>query len=922
MKKFLSVLLALAVAFTFTFGSTMSAFAAQTEAEKYNEAITTAEKNLSDKVAELAATVVYSQKGTLVDFPGYVGTEDTNLTKTAIDKAVADVIADKNAAIVNKAAEKFADGEWDTTNDTAALTAIVETMDTGAELSAAVLDAGYVYTYALDEAVKTFEASVAAIDVTVYPVSQKTEIEAILADDTTGYAAVIADAKTKVAAKTATNSDLSTLIGKATDLETKFTAKNPTYVKTADMKSDLAKEKTDKLEALAKVADDYKKATKTSLQDIIDSTTSTTAEIKAAETALATLDQDVQTNIDYYTALINAVEIVDTDDSTVVLYDAAHGALANINVSAEAFADNFARVVEDAASTATLISYATDYANNTLKTKYDATTGLLVYNAASIDAGLEECIKAIKNGNPSTYKGIQDWFEENVNTALEDEAAIKAIKVAGIDLITKTNPTLTTTGIDTATVAKLDALKGSYLYTVWAADDQDAIKDIQKDYTAKINAAADTDSILVLVKEAQKAMDAILNAGQIETVKAKVRTAVTTAGYVTAFDSDAPYDVTTYAGALYTYAKGVAAKAGTAYADTTLKAAVDQAIDVFYDAVLAEKKADISSPAVATIVKNNYANALAVIDKMQDDKALAAKKAELEEAIKALDTNATIENKDAYLAVKDSYDEYAKLAGAEDPSNLPLLKSYVSKIVGLEKTAVNEAIAALPIKAKVTLADKDAVVAARTALDNYVNAYSKFPAGWGYAPATISKLTDAEDQISALEKANVAKLIAAIPATVTIEDKAAIEAAKAAYDALSDEDKAAISTQLVEKLNTALSQLEAITPKYDNQDAKADLLDMSRKLTIWRTSKTSIKVTAVGSVKNIKANGYTVKYSFYKKAPGATSYKLVKTTTSNKYTYTNLKKGTNKFQVKVKVYDADGKLVATKMTYYRAAKIK
>ena len=97
---------------------------------------------------------------------------------------------------------------------------------------------------------------------------------------------------------------------------------------------------------------------------------------------------------------------------------------------------------------------------------------------------------------------------------------------------------------------------------------------------------------------------------------------------------------------------------------------------------------------------------------------------------------------------------------------------------------------------------------------------------------------------------------------------------------------------------------------------------MSRKLTIWRTSKTSIKVTAVGSVKNIKDNGYTVKYSFYKKAPGATSYKLIKTTTSNKYTYTNLKKGTNKFQVKVKVYDADGKLVATKMTYYRAAKIK
>ena len=141
------------------------------------------------------------------------------------------------------------------------------------------------------------------------------------------------------------------------------------------------------------------------------------------------------------------------------------------------------------------------------------------------------------------------------------------------------------------------------------------------------------------------------------------------------------------------------------------------------------------------------------------------------------------------------------------------------------------------------------------------------------------------------------------------------------YDAASVLAAAPYNVNL-KALEDAEKEISVLAPAYDNQDAKADLLDMSRKLTIWRTSKTSIRVTAVGSVKNIKANGYTVKYSFYKKAPGATSYKLIKTTTSNKYTYTNLKKGTNKFQVKVKVYDADGKLVATKMTYYRAAKIK
>ena len=190
---------------------------------------------------------------------------------------------------------------------------------------------------------------------------------------------------------------------------------------------------------------------------------------------------------------------------------------------------------------------------------------------------------------------------------------------------------------------------------------------------------------------------------------------------------------------------------------------------------------------------------------------------------------------------------------------------------------------------------------------------------------------------------DVIKAVKALPITIKESDVAAVKAAKDAYDAyvakytdyksvLTDiygansfNANAATDLDSVKNaLDAAVKTAAEFAPvdEYTDVNAKADLLDMSRKLTIWRTSKTSIKVTAVGSVANIKDNGYTVKYSFYKKAPGATSYKLVKTTTSNKYTYTNLKKGTNKFQVKVCVYDADGKLVATKMTYYRAAKIK
>ena len=232
----------------------------------------------------------------------------------------------------------------------------------------------------------------------------------------------------------------------------------------------------------------------------------------------------------------------------------------------------------------------------------------------------------------------------------------------------------------------------------------------------------------------------------------------------------------------------------------------------------------------------------------------------------------------------------------------------------------------LKIKAATTLADVDALVkAAKAAMDAYVADYEEYGTAFGYTViSSITKLTNAEAAISSLVRTEVAKLIAALPATITAKDKEAVEAARKAYDALSESDKAIFDGQsaaLVTKLTDAEATIKETT-KYTDKDAKADLLDMNRKVTIWRTSKKSIRVTAVGSVSNIKENGYTVKYTFYKKAPGAKAFKAVKTTTSNKFVYKNLKKGANKFQVKVSVYDAEGKLVASKTTFYKAAKVK
>lgn len=104
--------------------------------------------------------------------------------------------------------------------------------------------------------------------------------------------------------------------------------------------------------------------------------------------------------------------------------------------------------------------------------------------------------------------------------------------------------------------------------------------------------------------------------------------------------------------------------------------------------------------------------------------------------------------------------------------------------------------------------------------------------------------------------------------------------------------------------------------------AKDILKNASRRITIWRTSKKSIRVTAVGDLSELIEKGYVVKYTFYKKAPGADKYRAIKTTENNKYNYTKLKKGINKFQVKIRIYDKDGNFVASGWTYYRAAKTK
>ena len=309
-------------------------------------------------------------------------------------------------------------------------------------------------------------------------------------------------------------------------------------------------------------------------------------------------------------------------------------------------------------------------------------------------------------------------------------------------------------------------------------------------------------------------------------------------------------------------------------------------------------------------------------------------KAAAESAIKAIPTTVKYADKAAVEAAYKAAQDYAKVMGKDAYTDTDITNK--ADLTVATEALYNAMVKDFAVKVyQVSKTDKTALKALKAEFDAAnVDETRDNKIGSGmFATKDAFNDTAVDTALSAIrtnEKNAVKAAINALPINITAADKAAVEAARKAYDAYvaeytdpaSNDYAASDLADVLKALQTAEAALAEVAPAYGDTDAKASLLDMNRKVTIWRTSKKSIRVTAVGSVSEIKENGYTVKYTFYKKAPGAKAFKAVKTTTSNKYTYTNLKKGYNKFQVKVKVYDAEGKLVASKTTFYKAVKVK
>ncbi len=198
-----------------------------------------------------------------------------------------------------------------------------------------------------------------------------------------------------------------------------------------------------------------------------------------------------------------------------------------------------------------------------------------------------------------------------------------------------------------------------------------------------------------------------------------------------------------------------------------------------------------------------------------------------------------LEDKEAVEAAEDAY---AKLTDAQkgyvdNYADLVAAREVLDAAIKAEQDAADKAAADAVIatidalNAEITLADKEAVQGARAAYDDLTAAQKDLV-------TNLDKLVAAEEAIAALEQAEADKaaaaavdtLIEAFPETVTPADAEQVNAAKAAYDDLTDAQKALVKAENVTALEAALVAI--VPPAYtlgdidgDNKIGAADALE-------------------------------------------------------------------------------------------------
>ena len=306
-------------------------------------------------------------------------------------------------------------------------------------------------------------------------------------------------------------------------------------------------------------------------------------------------------------------------------------------------------------------------------------------------------------------------------------------------------------------------------------------------------------------------------------------------------------------------------------------------------------------------VKALYEEAKKEVDTLITQKELDAKAKEVSDAIAKLpatvDTKLTTE--DQFMAAKDAYEAYLALYGAEkaDVVGYVVFESKMAALKTAQQNATNDAIKALPAVAKISVADKAAIEAARAMYDKYYDYYDQYDETF---TANEDALKKAEAALYDAEVAAVKQMILKLTDASSSEN---VAAAKAAYEALSGSQQRAVKAGLGSYLYK-LDKFEEMTT------AAVKGLKLTAKSSAKKGSIT-VKWTVKGDAS--VADGYQV----WKSTKQSKGYKKAITTTKKSYKNTKgLKKGT-RYYYKVRAYKVvDGKNVYSDWSNkaYRVAK--
>ena len=964
MKKFLSILLALAVGFTFTFGSAMSAFAATYDVEAYSNALNAEKQNQINYMTSAKTQAVNSYT---YDEYGFTTISGKHYSKAAVEAAADAVIADLSKKM-DAAIKSYLDSlsfPMDTAADLTTVTNVTTQIGAPASYTDATTKAGMLALLAAqtntDGALvlnatqapltKAFVEGKLAVDLSKYNSTDKAYntngtpgtvltaaqyVQKLIDDVTTSIANEEADTTKTVEDKVGDYYEL--YFHSSTGFKVKLEAVNTLEDEAA---SDAEEAKT--IDGAAKAFVAYGINTSNNIYPVKTVNKATELYNLTAETSK--YGKFYKAAAGSQKATLFGVEVGNIAKATKAEVTAINNALYNAIVASEAVLKDSGLSAADINSLATSAKYLdTLYNTMNVAAKYDAVVkygtalkgayvaGVKTYDDTKVDAAVEAAKKIVYGDLTGTLLDADVYFAKG---ACANADVIYSTVDAGLALVKAVNYEA-----DKFAKAKGDAISKMYSsLTPKTAQVKVAYGD---------NKTADADLVYLKgtyhstedanwTKIADKAVEAITAAQSYSEIDAALSAAATEFGKLLTAENGAKVIAAraTYCTAIEKY-KDTAWELvdHTKYSGGTLDAAVDAGKEL------------INAATTEDAVKAAYEKAKALVDGAKSNADLAAAKTAIEEKIAALPTTSTLTSADydTVKAVIDAYAEYKAIPGVAAITNDTVLKAKYEKVIELVEAEIAAAAKSLNKKLAEVNTSSDADMAAYVAMkaeakeikakgeallndlalvNDTENSganklFSSNVAGGTTLDDNTATTTNYEAIVKALDVTTVGgfydkeivlvnnMLIKAGKADATEEE---MKTALDAYNKLTDAQKYELSASALPYVTIIENKL-AEANKLTEAEAKAYVQDLSIAVRTAKVGK-KVKVTVNADVQKLVDNGFTVEYKFYKSTKKSSGYKNTVNKTANTYTNTNPVKGKNYYKVKLVVKNADGAVVAT-----------